>query len=155
LDAQGFFSDEIIDIFDNPAWDAVRLKAQEKAIEMRSQGWSGAAMLPYSELEYGGFRDTLNGLLERFRVHGIAYESAEATKSQLYAELLPLLNSGRIELLDEPRLSAQLLALERRTAWGGRRERRAQHKARRHHRSDERARSEVHGCSSCRWVSLI
>ena len=33
---------------------------------MRSQGWSGAAMLPYSELEYGGFRDTVTGLLERF-----------------------------------------------------------------------------------------
>jgi fructose 1,6-bisphosphate aldolase/phosphatase len=26
-------------------------------------------MLPYSELEYGGFRDTVTGLLERFRLH--------------------------------------------------------------------------------------
>jgi fructose 1,6-bisphosphate aldolase/phosphatase len=25
-------------------------------------------MLPYSELEYGGFRDTVSALLERFRV---------------------------------------------------------------------------------------
>ena len=68
LSAEGYFSDEVLDMFDNPAWDGVRLKAQEKAIEMRSQGWSGAAMLPYSELEYGGFRDTLNGLLEQFRI---------------------------------------------------------------------------------------
>jgi len=33
-------------------WDVVRFKAQKKAIAMRSQGWSGAAMLPYAELEY-------------------------------------------------------------------------------------------------------
>ena len=42
--------------------------AQRKAIKMRSQGWSGAAMLPYSELEYGGFRDTVSGLLKGFRL---------------------------------------------------------------------------------------
>lgn len=66
LDRAGRFSDSYVDFFDNPAWDRVRLRAQEKAIEMRSQGWSGAAMLPYSELEYGGFRDTVTGLLERF-----------------------------------------------------------------------------------------
>ncbi|TMA58326.1 MAG: hypothetical protein E6J75_05625, partial [Deltaproteobacteria bacterium] len=29
-------------------------------------------------------------------------------------------NSGRVELLDHPRLVAQLCGLERRTAWGGR-----------------------------------
>jgi hypothetical protein len=46
----------------------VRQRAQQKAIEMRSQGWSGAAMLPYSELEYGGFRDTVSALLKRFRL---------------------------------------------------------------------------------------
>src|SRR5207245_400521 len=53
-----------------PAWDEVRRRAQRKAIEMRSQGWSGAAMLPYSELEYGGFRDTVSALLKRFRLRG-------------------------------------------------------------------------------------
>ena len=62
----GHFSDAYIDFFDNPAWDEVRRRAQTKGIEMRSQGWSGAAMLPYTELEYGGFRDTVGGLLERF-----------------------------------------------------------------------------------------
>ncbi len=62
----GKFSDFRIDFFDNPAWDAVRLKAQEKAFEMRSQGWSGPAMLPYSELEYSGFRETMEELLEQF-----------------------------------------------------------------------------------------
>ena len=57
---------------------------------------------------------------EQFRKHGVAYEPAEQTKSQVYVELLPLLNSGRIELLDLPRLAAQLCNLERRTSRGGR-----------------------------------
>ena len=62
----GHFSDSHIDFFDNPVWDEVRAHAQRKGIDMRSQGWSGAAMLPYSELEYGGFRDTVTGLVDRF-----------------------------------------------------------------------------------------
>jgi hypothetical protein len=41
-------------------------------------------------------------------------------KSELYANLLPVLNGGRAELLDHPRLAAQLIGLERRTARGGR-----------------------------------
>tara|TARA_B100001123_G_C15212059_1_gene987686 strand:- start:415 stop:1464 length:1050 start_codon:yes stop_codon:yes gene_type:complete len=64
--ADGSFSDSVVDFFDNPTWDVIRNRAQEKGIEMRSQGWSGAAMLPYTELEYGGFRDTVGGLLDRF-----------------------------------------------------------------------------------------
>lgn len=66
LDAQGRFAREAADFFDNPAWETTRHKAQEKAFELRSQGWSGPAMLPYKELEYGGFRQTLEGLMERF-----------------------------------------------------------------------------------------
>ena len=66
LNKEGHFSDSYVDFFDNPVWDVVRRRAQEKGIEMRGQGWSGAAMLPYSELEYGGFRDTVTGLLDRF-----------------------------------------------------------------------------------------
>ena len=66
LDPRGNFSDSYIDFFDNPAWDVVRHRAQEKGIEMRSQGWSGAAMLPYSELEYSGFRTTVTDLIDRF-----------------------------------------------------------------------------------------
>src|SRR6516162_7305236 len=45
---------------------------------------------------------------------------APSPKSSLYTNLLPLLNSNRIELLDHPRLAAQLCGLERRTARGGR-----------------------------------
>jgi hypothetical protein len=57
---------------------------------------------------------------ERFKSHGISYEPSQRTKSEIYGEALPLLNSGRIELLDHPRLVAQLCGLERRTARGGR-----------------------------------
>ena len=57
---------------------------------------------------------------ELFRKHGITYEPCERVKSDLYRELLPLLTSGRAELLDHPRLQTELLSLERRTARGGR-----------------------------------
>jgi hypothetical protein len=57
---------------------------------------------------------------ERFREHGITYEPAERPKSDIYREVLPILNSGRAELLDLPRLTTQLCGLERRTARGGR-----------------------------------
>ena len=56
----------------------------------------------------------------RFAEHGIEFEQSARPKSDLYRDLLPLLNARRIELLDLPRLSAQLAGLERRTARSGR-----------------------------------
>jgi hypothetical protein len=56
----------------------------------------------------------------RFREHGIVFEQSARPKSDIYHDLLPLLNARRIELLEHPRLSAQLVGLERRTARGGR-----------------------------------
>ena len=80
LSAKGEFSDSFTDFFDNPAWDYVRNLAQEKALAMRSQGWSGAAMLPYAELEYSGFRQSLSDLVARFAFrdgHGEGLEIPE------------------------------------------------------------------------------
>jgi hypothetical protein len=57
---------------------------------------------------------------ERFRHHGISYQTAEKPKSDIYRELLPLITGAKVELLDNARLIAQLCALERRTARGGR-----------------------------------
>jgi hypothetical protein len=57
---------------------------------------------------------------ERFIVHEIAYRVSEQTRSALYLEMLPLINSGRIELLDNPRLINQICALERRVERSGR-----------------------------------
>lgn len=68
MDAGGKFSSSFVDFFDNPAWDYVRVKAQEKSLAMREQGWSGAAMLPYTELEYGGFRETVTSLVDSFSI---------------------------------------------------------------------------------------
>jgi hypothetical protein len=57
---------------------------------------------------------------EPFARHGINYEIAEKPKSDLYRDFLPLVNSGGVDLLDNARLIAQLVQLERRTARGGR-----------------------------------
>jgi hypothetical protein len=57
---------------------------------------------------------------ERFATHGITYRVSDMSKSEYYQALLPILNSGRCELLDSTRLINQLCALERRTARGGR-----------------------------------
>jgi len=57
---------------------------------------------------------------EQFEKRGITYKIAERPKTDFYRELLPLLNSGRVELLDVPKLLTQLASLERRTARGGR-----------------------------------
>ena len=68
LTPTGSFSEFYTDFFDNPAWDLVRLNAQEKALEIRSQGWYGNAMLPYGELEYSGYKKTMDSLLKKFTV---------------------------------------------------------------------------------------
>jgi hypothetical protein len=57
---------------------------------------------------------------ERFQHHGISYDPAPKPKSDLYRDLLPLINGRRIDLLDSPRLISQLCGLERRTSRGGR-----------------------------------
>ena len=56
---------------------------------------------------------------ERFRTHGIKYEPSANPKSDIYRDAIPLFQGGRVELLDHPRLVAQLIGLERRTARGG------------------------------------
>ena len=53
---------------------------------------------------------------EAFRTHGITYEPADRTRSELYGELLVLINSRRASLLDDKRLVSQLVSLERRTS---------------------------------------
>lgn len=57
---------------------------------------------------------------ELFRKQSIEYRLSERAKSDIYRELLPVLNSQKAELLDVPRLLSQFSTLERRTARGGR-----------------------------------
>lgn len=59
---------EAADVFDHPFWDHVRSRVAQKAIDIREQGFSGPAMLPYSELEYGGIVEKLAALEPRFHI---------------------------------------------------------------------------------------
>lgn len=56
------------DLFAEPFWNAVRDHIADKAIEMRKQGFFGPAMLPMSELEYGGIVARLRRLEDEFVV---------------------------------------------------------------------------------------
>ena len=56
----------------------------------------------------------------RFAEQGITFEQSAKPKSDIYHDLLPLLNAQRVELLDHPRMAAQICGLERRTARSGR-----------------------------------
>lgn len=67
LTPEGKFG-EAVDLFGGKTWDPVRNHIIKKGLEMRRQGFSGPAMLPYSELEYGGIKETLTQLEKRFKV---------------------------------------------------------------------------------------
>jgi fructose 1,6-bisphosphate aldolase/phosphatase len=63
---------ERIDNFGQAFWNRVRDQVAEKAMEMRRQGFVGAAMLPMSELEYTGIVDKLKVLDKKFAVRPLA-----------------------------------------------------------------------------------
>lgn len=56
---------------------------------------------------------------EQFMKQGVFYEPCELSKSKIYLDVLPLINSGAVELLDNERMISQFAGLERRTARGG------------------------------------
>jgi hypothetical protein len=55
---------------------------------------------------------------ELFQAEGVAYTVSRKSKSEIYLEFLPCLNSGRVQLLDNKKLVKQLCQLERRTGRG-------------------------------------
>jgi hypothetical protein len=57
--------------------------------------------------------------VEQFKKHGIRYEPSAYPKGAIYLDLLPLINSGKVRLLNNKRLMSQLVGLERNTARGG------------------------------------
>lgn len=59
---------EPADVFDQPFWDYIRQEVSKKSLEIRRQGFSGAAMLPYTELEYGGIVEKMEKLEKRFKI---------------------------------------------------------------------------------------
>jgi len=74
----------------------------------------------YGIREAFGDRVSLGFVLNEFGDAGITFTPASLTKSDLFAELLPLVNTQRAELLDHPTLRTQLMSLERRAIRGGR-----------------------------------
>ena len=56
---------------------------------------------------------------EPFRKAGILYDRSEKVRSDIYRDFLPMLNSGRVELLDHALVTSELIGLERRTARSG------------------------------------
>ena len=72
---------------------------------------------------------------ERFKAHGITYKLSTRVqvadkavndgkqgplyRSEIYKTLLPMLNAGRVRLLDHKRMVTQLMSLERRTTTSG------------------------------------
>ncbi|MBP6914445.1 fructose 1,6-bisphosphatase, partial [Candidatus Parcubacteria bacterium] len=59
---------EAVDAFDHPFWDHIRDNISKKALEIRKQGFFGNAMLPYSELEYGGIVEKMKKLEGKFKI---------------------------------------------------------------------------------------
>lgn len=57
---------------------------------------------------------------ERWRAHGIEPVESRDTASEILANLLPMINSGQVELLDHARLRQQLVTLQRSTTKTGR-----------------------------------
>lgn len=72
---------EPTDLFDHPFWDWVRNKASRKAYELREQGFFGPAMLPMSELEYGGIVERLGKLEKQFKVRQTSVSRSRRGKS--------------------------------------------------------------------------
>jgi hypothetical protein len=56
---------------------------------------------------------------EQFGKFNILFDQCAKPRSDLYQDLLPLINSGRVQLLDNQRLVSQLCALERRNVRSG------------------------------------
>jgi len=59
-------------------------------------------------------------VVDAFQLHGVTYEHSELNRSELYVNLLPMMNSRTCALIDNERLRRQLLGLERRTGRSGR-----------------------------------
>jgi hypothetical protein len=57
---------------------------------------------------------------DRFAFHEIGYVVSEDDKNAIYRDALPAFASKRVELLDDARLRAQLLGLDRKVTSGGR-----------------------------------
>jgi hypothetical protein len=78
-----------------------------------------AVLKSYGLSETIGDRYAAEWIPSAFARYGISYRKAALDRSATYANVLPLFNSGRVALIDNPRLVAQFAGLERRTTVRG------------------------------------
>lgn len=78
-----------------------------------------ALLTSYGVREVTGDRYAGEFPRELFAKHGITYITADRPRSDLYRDTLPLMNSGRVELLESTDLMRQFTGLERRTSRAG------------------------------------
>jgi hypothetical protein len=74
----------------------------------------------YGVGEVTGDRYAAGWVTEGFAKAGIHYRQSERDRSAVYLDSLPLFTAGRCRLLDQARLTYQLVSLERRAVRGGR-----------------------------------
>jgi len=74
----------------------------------------------YKLAEVTGDRYAAGWTAQAFDKHGIRYTPSERVRSELYIDTLPMFSSGRVRLIDNPRMVNQFAALERRTFRTGR-----------------------------------
>ena len=74
----------------------------------------------YGVTKVKGDRYSAEWCREAFRKRGVSYEWSDLDRSALYLELLPMINSGAVELLDDEALLRELRGLERRRGSSGR-----------------------------------
>jgi hypothetical protein len=73
----------------------------------------GGVLSSYGLRETTGDRYAGAWVVEAFKKVGIRYEHSERDRSAIYMDCLPLINSGRVRLLDNRRLINQFAGLER------------------------------------------
>ena len=104
---------------DRAILDAVRVRKPPFSPEAVVKDFADT-LKSYNVSKVSGDRYAGEFAREPFRKLGIEYELTDRSASDIFRDTLPLLNSERVELLDVPQLTAELIALERRTSRVGR-----------------------------------
>jgi hypothetical protein len=79
-----------------------------------------ALVKSYHLTEISGDKYAAGWTAQAFEKHGIRYTASPRVRSEIYLCALPLFASGRVRLIDNPRMVHQFAALERRTFRTGR-----------------------------------
>ena len=98
--------------------DLVRERVPPLSPEAVCQEFAGV-LKQYKISSVVGDRYSGEFVRELFRKAGVNYEPCERSKSEIYGDAVAIINSGAVDLLDNSKLTAQLVGLERRVRVGG------------------------------------